>query len=141
MCLDSKLLVMAEMFPSWPHKNILSPLERRHVSAEKCSLLWRCRKHLSIAASSKIKRKNTVWFSREVLGSTWSTISFYQRQPSSTSSFFFTIDQISCKSIPLLSRGEGRYPITPYCGVLAGIQSSLQPAACCGAVIAGRELV
>lgn len=101
MCLDSKLLAVAEMFPSWPHKNIPSPLEH-HAPVEKCFLLWSYKRHLSITASGKPereggKKEQIVWFSREVLGRTWDIIGFYQRQSSST---FFTTDQISCKSIP-----------------------------------------
>lgn len=107
-CLDSKLLVVAEMFPSWPHKNIPSPL-KRHASVEKCFLLWSYKKHLSITASGKTERgggrkKNMVWFSREILGRTWDIISFYQRQ---VSSVFFKIDQISCKSIPFMDEKAG----------------------------------
>lgn len=38
MCLDSKFVVMAEMFPSWPHKNIPSPL-KHHAPVEKFAAL------------------------------------------------------------------------------------------------------
>lgn len=55
-CLDSNLLVVTEMFPSWPRKNMPSPL-KHDASVEKCFLLWSYKKHLSIIASGKTEPK------------------------------------------------------------------------------------
>lgn len=54
MCLDSKYLVVAEMFPSWLHENISSPL-KHHASVEKYFLLWSYKKRLGITVSGKTK--------------------------------------------------------------------------------------
>lgn len=59
MCLDSKLLVVAEMFPSWPYKNIPSLL-KHHASVEKSFLLWSYKQHLSITASGKIEKGESI---------------------------------------------------------------------------------
>lgn len=145
MCLDSKLLVVAEMFPSWPHKNIPSPLQH-HASVEKRLLLWSYKKHLSITASGKTERGEEIArFSREVLGSTWGIISFYQRRSSRTSSLFFTVTQISCKSIPFFPEERAG---TRFLSTVVPLQQSGAPAKppadlpspCYRAIVAGREL-
>lgn len=145
-CLDSKLLVVTEMFPSWPRKNMPSPL-KHDASVEKCFLLWSYKKHLSIIASGKTAKKPPVWFSREALGSTRGITGFYWGQSSSTSSWFSAITRV-CVRTSFLSGGGGRSPTTLHHCVLAAIRSSskapgrppLHPAACHRALTAGREL-
>lgn len=112
MCLDSKLLAVAEMFPSWPHKNIPSPLEH-HAPVEKCFLLWSYKRHLSITASGKPeregkKRTNCLVFQ----GSFGPHVGHHQLLPEAVFQHVLYNRPDFMQEHPLLSRGEGRDPVT-----------------------------
>lgn len=104
MCLDSKFVVVAEMFPSWPHKNIPSPLKHR-APVEKFAAL-ELQGALEHPCKWKNRGKNSAWFSREVLGSTWGTIRF-------TRGTSFAIAHILCECIPPFPEKRAALSINP----------------------------
>lgn len=134
MCLDSKFVVVVKMFPCWPHKNIPSPL--KHQTPEEKFAALELQGALEHPCKWKNRGKNSVWFSREVLGSTWGII----RLTRGTSWLFFTIVHTSCECIaPIPEERAGTQILSTNAELQINQISLLYPAPCCrGLITAGR---
>lgn len=122
MCLDSKLLVAAEMFPSWPHENIPSPL-KHSASAEKCVLLCSYKKHLSVTASRNTRREETCLVFQ---GNSGASAAVTEGSLPALPACFLQWTRFHVRGAPSFQRrGQvPKYPIAFHHCALAGIQSS-----------------